>query len=285
MAVTFDAATMTVATRREGNAVAGFCSRVGKEAELVLKTGETLTGWAQFFSAVAGNQDAMDMSGRVVGACSLGAKATCFAGAISEFGKTVGSLGRLAGAVERIQSGAADAGGDAAEAAVDAVGSAAKTVAKLGEFTKFLDKMSVTGLSESASMAVSGAIPALKVVGDVAGIVGAGFDISRVVAKHEELAKRRAGEGEPVRPEEEKIHEMKTHESWLGMLKNISALALHVLSFIGIVLGIAFANPILLVIGTVVLVSSIALFFISDDRKNEEQKDVIGKINAALQAV
>jgi hypothetical protein len=69
------------------------------------------------------------------------------------------------------------------------------------------------------------------------------------------------------------------------MVKNISSLALHVLSFIGIVLGIAFVNPILLGIGTVVLVSSIALFFLSDNRRALEQEDVLNRVNIALASI
>lgn len=259
-------------------AVAGFLNTLGGQPGLVLKTVETGAGWASYFSAMAGNMEAASLSSKLGNAVNLGEKSTALSGALGATGKVISDIGKMAKSVELIQSGKDGGGKRFVMAGVSAIGQTSTAIAKAGEFTQFLSKTNVVEIGGST---LGATIQGAKIITDAMGIVQSGVDIADTVTRHDRLEARKA-KGEMIPNSEQQIHDMKSHESWLGMLKNVSAIVLHILSFLSVILGIAFANPILLAIGTVVLVSSIALFFIGDNRKAEENKDVLLQINRAL---
>jgi hypothetical protein len=259
--------------------VGGFFQNLGDQPGLVLKTTETAAYWGKYVSSLCYNDPAASGFSKFASAVNLGEKSTALSAALGASGKLIGDVNKIAQGVEDIKNDKPGSVKAVTLAGVSALSNTATVLSKVGEFGLFLKETDVIANVGVENLGV--AIQGLKIITDVAGIVESSDNIAQVITTADNL-NRKETQGEEIRPLERQIHQMKTHESWLGMLKNISSLALRILSFVGIILGVAFANPILLAMGTVVLVTSIALFFIRDNRKALEAADVVSRINTQL---
>lgn len=259
-----------------GTTLGNTLSAIGNAGELALKTGECGAGWTGYLTGVLGGDPTEAVS--IGKSLNKGAKAYGLAGAIAATGNMVNAGGRVVSAIEKGLSGKSGAAYDGTMAGVEFLGHGAKGVAQAGEFLEFLGK---EGIVDCANSTLGATIQGAKSIKDVVDLTNGCIDAAKTVERHNKLEARKAA-GETIPAQEQEIHDLKGHESWLTIVKNVAALVLHVLSFVGVVLGLVFAQPILLSIGTVVLVTSIALFFIGDNRKALEQEDTIAQINDEL---
>ncbi|MBM3200947.1 MAG: hypothetical protein FJZ56_00895 [Chlamydiae bacterium] len=278
MSIAFNANVVSI--RSEGNMVGNLLSDVGSKPTLVLKTTQTACGWAEFAGACIGSSsslEAANTASKIGSACNLGAKINALPDGMNSLGSCINAIPKIINSAEKVQNSEDGAVKALTTTTVGAVENLAKATSSAGEFAEALAKMQAF-VPDTFALGI--ATQSAKIVADVAGIVGSVFKIIDISESSGKVEQARADGN--LTPNQESIHEMKVHESWLSMVKNVGGLALHVISILAIALGVAILNPVVLVIGTAVLITSIALYFISDNRKAAEQSDIIHKINVQL---
>jgi len=241
------------------------------QPSVLLKTIEIATHWIKFFSALSGNDSATLTSSKFASAVNLGRKSIAFSGFLGTLAKVGADFNKV---IELVNSNKKPSEEEVNSVATSGLNNTITLILKVGEINSFLRETGV--IPETRQDALSKTMHALSVINALGGVVDSAGNI------YQFLTKNPSREVDKEVELEVQIYESKMHESWLGMLKNISSLALSILSFVGVFFGVGFADPILLTIGTVVLVTSIALSFIRDNRKVLEDRKLIGEVNLRL---